>query len=408
MGKKYLGRVSDPKDIATKEYVDGLNGEVKTIISDRGPLPSDVGTPGQRWLDTAHGNVEYTCIAVTVGTPNTYTWLYTGGCNKNLIDNAYFVGGGSQQGGGQFPINQRVGYVVPPGTDYFAIGGGSSVGSTDKYVAVNRIDEYGYVFITISGVEYVCAPGTATPGYTGAGYTIDRWAQPAGHTVTITNSGLVFPEQSDFYQPLETIPLGQVVTYSVLTSSGPISATFAIPATVPSEFVVLGGATVDEIGSLGAYAQANVHNGFWGAMFILPSISVIAAKLELGSKQTIAHQDENGNWVLNEVPNFADELAKCQRYFFNTGPDAKIRIPQTAGYDIYFTLPTPAPMRILPAITVHGFKILYNVDASYNMDATGVESQNLTGCGVQVKMTFSSNTYDGFVAYSYWWLSADL
>lgn len=27
--------------------------------------------------------------------------------NPNLLDNWYFVGGGSQQGGGQFPINQR-------------------------------------------------------------------------------------------------------------------------------------------------------------------------------------------------------------------------------------------------------------------------------------------------------------
>lgn len=27
--------------------------------------------------------------------------------NRNLLDNWYFVGGGSQQGGGQFPINQR-------------------------------------------------------------------------------------------------------------------------------------------------------------------------------------------------------------------------------------------------------------------------------------------------------------
>ena len=26
---------------------------------------------------------------------------------RNLLDNWYFVGGGSQQGGGQFPINQR-------------------------------------------------------------------------------------------------------------------------------------------------------------------------------------------------------------------------------------------------------------------------------------------------------------
>ena len=40
----------------------------------------------------------------------------------------------------------------------------------------------------------------------------------------------------------------------------------------------------------------------------------IGAKLELGSQQTLAHQ-ENGVWVLNEIPKFGDQLAECQRYY---------------------------------------------------------------------------------------------
>ena len=38
-------------------------------------------------------------------------------------------------------------------------------------------------------------------------------------------------------------------------------------------------------------------------------------KLELGDTQTLAHQDENGDWVLNEIPNYANQLARCQRYY---------------------------------------------------------------------------------------------
>ena len=45
------------------------------------------------------------------------------------------------------------------------------------------------------------------------------------------------------------------------------------------------------------------------------SFRVIAAKLELGDTQTLAHQDENGNWVLNEVPNYQEQLTRCQRYY---------------------------------------------------------------------------------------------
>jgi len=40
---------------------------------------------------------------------------------------------------------------------------------------------------------------------------------------------------------------------------------------------------------------------------------VQAVKLEIGSTQTLAHQ-ENNVWVLNEIPNYSDELIKCQRY----------------------------------------------------------------------------------------------
>ena len=41
---------------------------------------------------------------------------------------------------------------------------------------------------------------------------------------------------------------------------------------------------------------------------------IIAVGLELGSQQTLAHQ-ENGVWVLNEIPKFGDQLAECQRYY---------------------------------------------------------------------------------------------
>jgi hypothetical protein len=40
-------------------------------------------------------------------------------------------------------------------------------------------------------------------------------------------------------------------------------------------------------------------------------LSVKAVKLELGTEQTLAHQ-ENGTWVLNEIPDYEEELVKCQ------------------------------------------------------------------------------------------------
>ena len=40
-------------------------------------------------------------------------------------------------------------------------------------------------------------------------------------------------------------------------------------------------------------------------------VKLRAVKLEYGTVQTLAHQDEDGNWVLNDVPNYAEELMKC-------------------------------------------------------------------------------------------------
>ena len=47
-----------------------------------------------------------------------------------------------------------------------------------------------------------------------------------------------------------------------------------------------------------------------GNLSVSDSEVFIAAKVEIGRTQTLAHQ-ENGEWVLNEVPNFAAELTKA-------------------------------------------------------------------------------------------------
>lgn len=61
------------------------------------------------------------------------------GMGKNLIDNAYFVGGGSQQGRGQFPINQNEGYVVPSGYEYWDKLTAERIGTTEQYyIASNQ------------------------------------------------------------------------------------------------------------------------------------------------------------------------------------------------------------------------------------------------------------------------------
>ena len=45
------------------------------------------------------------------------------------------------------------------------------------------------------------------------------------------------------------------------------------------------------------------------------AVTIAAVKLERGNSQTLAHQDAQGNWVINDIPDKAQELWKCQRYY---------------------------------------------------------------------------------------------
>lgn len=81
----------------------------------------------------------------------------------------------------------------------------------------------------------------------------------------------------------------------------------------------------------------------------------LAAKLELGSQQTLAHQ-ENGVWVLNEIPNYGEQLRRCQRYCFVWGYGAKktscLAVMQCVQPGVLFGLiPTPVTMRNNPVAT---------------------------------------------------------
>lgn len=80
------------------------------------------------------------------------------------------------------------------------------------------------------------------------------------------------------------------------------------------------------------------------------SLTIRAVKLELGDTQTLAHQDTEGNWLLNEIPDYGEELLKCQRYQYNPlsgGSDQIIgtAIAQSASQAIV-SVPLPTTMRM--------------------------------------------------------------
>lgn len=151
-------------------------------------------------------------------------------------------------------------------------------------------------------------------------YTIDRWAvyRNESGNVAVTSSGVQLDGDFDWGEPIEELRLPKTdsfdITISVLTAEGKLfTGTKTINNTILNDFIEV--STGD-----GSYLYfINKWNSDSVALFFLKrlggTITPIAAKLELGPVQTLAHQNADGNWVLNDPPpNKALELAKCQRY----------------------------------------------------------------------------------------------
>lgn len=328
-----LGSVVGPQGPRGIQGVQGIQG----IQGPPGPGVISGGSPGQILLK---GSVEDYDMVWEYLTANDVsarpdTWLpkpneIGAASNQNLLDNWYFIGGGSQLGNGKFPINQR--------------------GKTEYIHGIN-----------ISGA-----------------YSIDCWLY-----VTASNTEQTLSVQQDgidlgggyLVQRSENIEkfFGKVITFSVLTADGELySGTNTILNLTSSTMF---------IGSPNNYPYV-AYNIFWHGFEFGCQGTIVAAKLELGSVQTLAHQDADGNWVLNDPPpNYALELAKCYRYLqpidgMRAGVDDGMN--EMIGYTpdfktMYVThsFPYIVPMRAAPTlINYDGNARIAPMNTSYTSNAS--------------------------------------
>lgn len=191
-------------------------------------------------------------------------------------------------------------------------------------------------------IDYVCNPNLLDNWYFGnpvnqrgqteysaVGYTIDRWKAIANaFSTTITDEGISISGKQFQYilQNIENPERlnGKTVTISVLIKNpdGAVRINLHNQTTdvglfkdfpASNGFTLVQYTTTPSI-SKGDIAFVGIYPGANNATD--PRSCVVqAVKLELGSQQTLAHQDENGNWVLNEIPDYGEQLRRCQRYF---------------------------------------------------------------------------------------------
>lgn len=198
--------------------------------------------------------------------------------HRNMLDNWYFAGGGSQLGAGVFPINQR---------------GQSS--------------------------------------YSVAGYGIDRWSCATssvtvlcGYSNYIVLKSSTAGAQNLLIQYIDNKELlaGKTVTISAMINSRLVQSTISIPADSSTWGSTIGSGS-DSVGGCAVYLRylnSKLCFVFYASSTYTANTNILikAAKLELGPYQTLAHNEgteENPNWVLNEIPTYSEELNKCLMYF---------------------------------------------------------------------------------------------
>ena len=278
--------------------------------------------------------------------------------NPNLLDNWYFVGGGSQQGGGQFPINQQ--------------------GQTS---------------------------------YTGSSvYAIDRWMCVSNATLSLTQDSISLSASSSTYgiirQFLESTDflLGRTVTASVMFSNNEL---YSLTANIPSE-ISSGNLNIAQK----SYPLGNFSIWFYNNRLMLQIVAnagetaqIVAAKLELGSVQTLASQDSEGNWVLNDPPpNFQQELAKCQRYqnYITANSEYALFgigiIYSTTAAQIMIFLPTE--MRVSPTAVYNGGLDVFIPGTSPTvLTVTGISVDEWASNSVRLNVTFDGSGSAGAVCF---------
>ena len=265
-----------------------------------------------------------------------------------------------------------------------------NIGAPAPYTAGENISISGSVIATKA---FPCNPNLLDNWYFGnpvnqrgasgtisrLGYFFDRWKLVSG-SVTINSGGIVL--NGTIAQMLE-YAVGQTVTATVLTPDGVTDVTPVYD---------------DETKTFTVTAQGK---------------TIRAVKLELGSQQTLAHQDADGNWVLNEIPKVGEQLAACQRYYQRlkassgymrfgisqpyTDTAAGVFIPLQGEMYTTPTMSSSGKFALFAGSTLYGVNLSLDTASPYNAILKAVGT-GLPGTSGQLLANADENAYIEFSA----------
>lgn len=111
---------------------------------------------------------------------------------------------------------------------------------------------------------------------------------------------------------------------------------------------------------------------------------MIAAKLELGDTQTLAHK-ENGVWVLNEIPDFGEQLRRCEFYRRVSASGHYFPGAMYSDSNGVFLFPFSGGMRVTPSIEIVLPGALQDSNAvSHNLSADNYSIESVDRFGAKI------------------------
>lgn len=144
--------------------------------------------------------------------------------------------------------------------------------------------------------------------YTGDKYTVDRWHLTSDGVLTVADEGIRLTSGA-LFEPLEyelsSFLKGKTVTYSFFFADNTLVTKSAV---IPSTW-----GNWDSLIEIGDMQLIGLESGKRIWVRYSSTTTAVAAKLELGSTQTLAHK-EGDKWVLNEIPDFGEQLRRCTYY----------------------------------------------------------------------------------------------
>lgn len=257
--------------------------------------------------------------------------------------------------------------------------------------------------------------------YTAVGYTVDRWKLLQWNTdevaAKLKKTGLnisgsaegkanstYIEENIDFPFAGKTVTISAIISEinknsntlslflranNTLLHSHPIKSTGLVSTTYTfaNDFDGIVGFEIGQGGSEGGLGSCD--------------FTTLAAKLELGDTQTLAHK-ENEKWVLNEIPDFGEQLRRCQRHAFSplyeayaTAIICNLFISSTANGVAFGEVTLPVSMRNKPIFSGDASKfwiVAENGGGASHPTAISVMGLSADKVMIQVNGSYTANT----------------